>query len=87
MGTERRSHYPWYRRQRGAALPCDFCTAQTPSRLLHGERDTVTNPESFQKLNDALIEAGHDSRVILFDGRHIVPPQLTAEIVLELASE
>lgn len=58
-----------------------------PIRLLHGERDTVTKPELSEKFNDALVEAGHDSRVILFDGGHIVPPQLTAETVIELASK
>jgi pimeloyl-ACP methyl ester carboxylesterase len=58
-----------------------------PIRLLHGERDTVTNPESSRKFNDALVEAGHDSRLILFEGRHVVPPQLTAETVLELAGK
>jgi predicted esterase len=56
-------------------------------RLLHGEQDTLAKPESSQNFNDLLLEAGYDSRVILFDGRHIVPPQLTYETVIELANE
>lgn len=56
-------------------------------RLLHGEQDTLAKPESSQKFNDLLLGAGYDSRVILFDGRHIVPPQITSETVVELANE
>jgi predicted esterase len=58
-----------------------------PFRLLHGERDTVANPKSSQMFNDVLLEAGYDSRVILFNGGHIVPPQLTIETVFELVSK
>lgn len=58
-----------------------------PIRLLHGERDTIANPESSQMFNDVLLEAGYDSRVILFNGGHIVPSKLTAETVIELASK
>jgi fermentation-respiration switch protein FrsA (DUF1100 family) len=60
---------------------------ELPIRLLHGERDTTASPESSQRFNDVLLEAGYDSRVILFDGRHIVPPGLTFEAVMELASK
>lgn len=60
---------------------------ELPVRLLHGERDTTASPESSQMFNDVLLEAGYDSRVILFDGGHIVPPQLTFDAVIELASE
>lgn len=56
-------------------------------RLLHGKQDTLAKPESSQTFNDLLLEAGHDSSVILFDGRHVVPPQLTSETVIELANE
>jgi predicted esterase len=55
-----------------------------PVRLLHGTQDPVAKPESSHMFNDALVEAGHDSRVTLFDGGHIVPAELTAETVLEL---
>ena len=58
-----------------------------PIRLLHGERDTRANPEKSQMFNDLLLEAGYDSRVILFDGGHIVPSQLTIETIFELASK
>lgn len=56
-------------------------------RLLHGEQDTIAKPESSRMFNDVLLEAGYDSRVILFDGGHIVPPQLTFETIIELANE
>jgi predicted esterase len=56
-------------------------------RLLHGERDTFIKPESSQMFNDVLLEAGYDSRVILFDGGHIVPPQLAFETLMELRSD
>jgi hypothetical protein len=55
--------------------------------LLHGEQDTLAKPESSQMFNDILLEAEYDSRVIMFDGGHIVPPQLTFETVIELANE
>lgn len=58
-----------------------------PIRLLHGEQDTRANPESSQLFNDVLLEAGYDSRVILFNGGHIVPPQLTIDTIFELASK
>jgi predicted esterase len=60
---------------------------ELPIRLLHGDRDTLASPESSQTFNSVLVEAGYDSRVILFDGGHIVPPQLTFETVIELASK
>lgn len=55
--------------------------------LLHGTQDPIANPESSQMFNDVLVEAGYDSRVELFDGRHIVPSQLTFDAVMELASK
>jgi predicted esterase len=58
-----------------------------PVRLLHGDRDTVASPESSQTFNNVLLEAGYDSRVILFDGGHVVPPHLTFEAVMELSSK
>jgi acetyl esterase/lipase len=56
-----------------------------PIRLLHGERDTMAQPESSQTFNDILLEAGFDTQLIMYDGIHLVPPELTAEIVQELA--
>jgi pimeloyl-ACP methyl ester carboxylesterase len=59
---------------------------ELPIILLHGEQDDGANPERSLMFNDVLLEAGHDSRVILFDGGHIVPPELTFDAVTELAS-
>jgi acetyl esterase/lipase len=56
-----------------------------PIRLLHGERDTMAQPEYVEEFRDILLEAGHDSQLILYDGIHRVPPELTAEIVQDLA--
>jgi hypothetical protein len=47
----------------------------------------VASPESSHRFNEVLVEAGYDSRVILFDGGHIVPPELTSEAVMELAGK
>ena len=56
-------------------------------RLLHGERDDGVNPESSIKFNEALTKAGYDSELILYDGIHLVPAELTAKVVMELAGE
>lgn len=56
-----------------------------PIRLLQGERDTtVHSPEEFR---DILVEAGYDTQLIMYDGAHRVPPDLTAQIVQDLARE
>jgi pimeloyl-ACP methyl ester carboxylesterase len=52
-----------------------------PIRLLHGEQDGIAKPESSRAFNEALLEAGYDTRFTLFDGGHIVPPELTFETV------
>lgn len=57
-----------------------------PIRLLHGERDKTARPESSRAFNEALHKAGYDSQIILFDGGHIVPPELTFEVVMGLTS-
>ena len=55
-----------------------------PIRLLHGETDGIASPETSQNFNKALLEAGYDSHLRLFDGGHIVPVDLTIEAVLEI---
>jgi len=56
-------------------------------RLLHGERDSIVNPEQSVNLNDLLLAEGYDSRLILFDGIHTVPTELTAAEILAVAEE
>jgi acetyl esterase/lipase len=56
-------------------------------RLLHGERDERVNPEYSTQFNEVLTEAGYDTELILYDGVHLVPAELTAELVMELAGE
>jgi dienelactone hydrolase len=56
-----------------------------PIRLLHGERDTKAKPEFSEEFRDILLEAGYDTQLIMYDGSHRVPPELTAEIVQDLA--
>ena len=56
-----------------------------PIRLLHGERDTTVQLESSEMFNELLLEAGYDTQLIMYDGIHRVPPELTAEIMQELA--
>lgn len=54
-------------------------------RVLHGEKDQ-NYPTSFSaRLNDLLDAAGYDTALILFDGAHQVPVDLTIRIVTELA--
>lgn len=56
-----------------------------PIRLLHGDQDTIADPESSQVFNEILLKAGYDSDVILYDGRHNIPPELTFETVIEIS--
>jgi predicted esterase len=58
-----------------------------PIRLLHGEQDPIADPESSSAFNQDLITAGYDSELILFEGGHIVPVDLTYATVAELTSE
>lgn len=53
-------------------------------RLLHGERDNIS-VEHAMNFNQSLTSEGYDSKVILFDGGHIVPIDLTVEVIYELA--
>jgi pimeloyl-ACP methyl ester carboxylesterase len=55
--------------------------------LLHGNRDNLASSESSQEFNRVLLQAGYDSRVILFDGGHVVPAEITSEALMELASK
>lgn len=56
-----------------------------PIRLLHGERDDTALEEYVEEFRDVLLEAGYDPQLILYDGIHRVPPELTAEIVQNVA--
>ncbi len=49
--------------------------------------DELVPPENSIWLNDALVEAGYDSQLIIFDGVHLVPAELTIKMVLELTEE
>jgi pimeloyl-ACP methyl ester carboxylesterase len=53
-------------------------------RLLHGEGDNISVDHPM-KFNDFLTGEGYDSSVILFDGGHFVPIDLTVEVIYELA--
>jgi len=56
-----------------------------PIRLLQGERDTTSKPEISEEFRDILLKAGYDTKLIMYDGTHRVPAELTAKIVQELA--
>lgn len=58
-----------------------------PVRLLLGNDDlghATVGADSSPAFNEALLEAGYDSELIMFDGGHIVPPDPTYETVIEL---
>jgi pimeloyl-ACP methyl ester carboxylesterase len=55
-----------------------------PIRLIHGEQDGDVNPEVSVQFNDALLAAGYDSKLVLHDGGHRVPIELTIEEVQKL---
>jgi acetyl esterase/lipase len=54
-------------------------------RLIHGERDNLVRPEHAVQFNDALAEAGYDTSLTLWDGKHQVPVELTVAEVIEVA--
>ena len=60
-------------------------------RLLHGEIDASVPVESSTALRDALLAAGYDATLTLFDEGHKVPHELTlrtlAEVVEKLSTE
>jgi hypothetical protein len=56
-------------------------------RLIHGERDDLVRPEHAVQFNDALAEAGYDTSLALWDGKHRVPIELTVAEVIEVAGE
>jgi acetyl esterase/lipase len=56
-------------------------------RLIHGERDDLVRPEHAVQFNDALAEAGYDTSLRLWDGKHQVPTELTVAEVIEAAGE
>jgi sugar lactone lactonase YvrE/acetyl esterase/lipase len=56
-------------------------------RLIHGERDSTVEPEHAVQFNDALVEAGYDTSLTLWDGKHQVPTELTVAEVMKVAGE
>jgi len=52
-------------------------------RFLHGEKDDF-GPVQPARFNDLLVEAGYDSKLILFDGGHEVPIDHIVELISEL---
>jgi len=57
-----------------------------PLRFLHGKRDDF-GPDLPAELNDLLVSAGYDTDLVIFDGGHEVPIELTAELVSELVGD
>jgi acetyl esterase/lipase len=55
-----------------------------PIRLIHGERDDYVNIDVSVQFKDALLAAGFDTRLILHDGSHMVPIELTTSVVMEV---
>jgi predicted esterase len=53
-------------------------------RLIHGENDGLVLPEVSVQFNTALQNAGYDSKLILHDGSHDVPIELTVSEILSL---
>jgi acetyl esterase/lipase len=56
-------------------------------RLIHGERDNLVRPEHVVQFNDALAEAGYDTSLTLWDGKHRVPIELAVAEVIEVTGE
>jgi acetyl esterase/lipase len=56
-------------------------------RLIHGERDTMVPFEGAVAFDAALTAAGYDTELIPFEGGHIVPTQLTTEVVMEVSGD
>jgi len=55
-----------------------------PIRLIHGEQDEAVDPEVSVQFNDALQKAGYDSTLILHNGSHRVPIELTSSEILKV---
>ena len=60
---------------------------EIPIRLLHGERDTMMPSRHSEEFRSILLEGGYDVELIMFDGIHRVPPDLSAEVVQLLVRE
>lgn len=56
-------------------------------RLLHGEKDTNTPLRHTEDFNQQLLENGYDSEILMYDGSHIVPSDIIAELVQQLTGE
>jgi hypothetical protein len=55
--------------------------------LLHGDDDPTASFDSSKTFNDVLLDAGYDSRLIPFEGGHIVPPKLTFNAIQALTDK
>jgi predicted esterase len=54
-------------------------------RLIHGEKDETVPVDHAVELNQALVEAGYDTELTLWDGGHGVPIELAIRKILEVA--
>lgn len=54
-------------------------------RVLHGEKDQNYPTDFSARFNDFLESAGYDTALILYDGAHQVPVDLTIRVITELA--
>lgn len=54
-------------------------------RVLHGEKDQNYPTDFSAKFNVLLEAAGYNTALILFDGGHQVPVDITIRVVAELA--
>jgi predicted esterase len=55
-----------------------------PIRLLHGERDTTVSPDFSAQMKDILLASDYNAELIIYDGTHQVPSDLTVEIFANL---
>jgi hypothetical protein len=56
-------------------------------RLIYGEEDSDCPFEFGVQFDTALAEAGYDTALIPFDGRHQIPAQLTVEEIMKVAGD
>jgi predicted esterase len=58
-----------------------------PIRLLHGERDTTVSPDFSAQMKDILLASDYDVELILYNGTHQVPSDLTVETFIDLTDQ
>ena len=56
-------------------------------RLIHGEKDELVPVDHAADLNEALAEAGYDTKLVLWDGGHAVPIELTVDEIMEVVED